>query len=38
MKMFRAAPEVSSVLSIGDHVRFVSISVGQFAEMEGVPA
>jgi KipI family sensor histidine kinase inhibitor len=38
MKMFRAAPEASSVLSIGDRVRFVSIPVEQFAELEGVPA
>jgi inhibitor of KinA len=38
MKMFRAAPEASSGLSIGDHVQFVSISVEQFADMEGVPA
>jgi len=38
MKMFRAAPEASSVLSIGDRVRFVSISVEQFAEMEGASA
>ncbi len=37
-KMFRAAPEASSILSIGDHVRFVSISVEQFAEMEGASA
>jgi|SRR5271154_3525349 len=34
MQMFRAAPEASSVLSIGDRVRFVSISVEMFAEME----
>jgi|SRR5271167_2395516 len=38
MKMFRAAPEASSALSIGDRVRFVSISAEQFAAMEGVPA
>jgi inhibitor of KinA len=38
MKMFRAAPEVSSVLSIGDRVRFVGISREKFAELEGVPA
>jgi inhibitor of KinA len=38
MKMFRAAPEASSVLSIGDRVRFVSISAEQFAEMEGASA
>ena len=35
MKMFRAMPEASSVLSIGDRVRFVNISAEQFAEMEG---
>jgi KipI family sensor histidine kinase inhibitor len=38
MRMFSAAPEAASVLSIGDRVRFVSISPEKFAEIAGASA
>jgi inhibitor of KinA len=34
LKMFRAVPVAASILSAGDRVRFVAISVEKFAEME----